>query len=90
MRGAKDKDWPLASMTCLRSQIFLLDSGGARKYPGISAYGCFDSNRHLMSPVVGTKLVMLAKLVNPYLLPCSLGFDSLVFHVTGSTPTFQH
>ena len=72
------------------SWIFLLDSGVARKYPGISAYGRFDSNRHLMSPVVGTKQVVLAKLVNPYPLASALGFNPRVFHVTGSTPTFQN
>jgi hypothetical protein len=43
-----------------------------------------------MSPVVGTKPVVLAKLVNPYLLPRAIGFDPRVFHVIASTPTFQH
>ncbi len=55
-----------------------------------SAYSRSDSNRHLMSPVVGTKPVVLVKLVNPYLLPRALGFVPRVFHVRGSTPTFQH
>jgi hypothetical protein len=43
-----------------------------------------------MSPVIGTKPVVLAKLVNPDLLPRALGFDSRVFHVTGSDPVFPH
>jgi hypothetical protein len=74
------------------SQILFRNSTGSLKYPGKLAYGLSDSNRHLMSPVVGTKLVMLAKLANPYLLPCTLSFDLRVFHrdVTGSIPTFPH
>jgi hypothetical protein len=72
------------------SQIFLLDSGGARKYPGISAYGRSDSNRHLMSPVVGTKPVVLDKLVNPYLLPRALGFDPRVYHIHTYVHTYTH
>ncbi len=72
------------------SQIFLRDSGGERKFPGISAYSRSDPNRHLMSPVVGTKPVVLAKLVNPYLLPRALGFDPQVFHLTGSALTLTY